>query len=389
MFVPVYFAYERLIESGSYLNELRGAKKKGESLGGLFSSLKLLRQPFGEVTVNFGTPMKLADFIEDSADLPRSQVARRLGEEINERINGVAHVTPVNLVSLITLATPRIAISEAELLLQLDSMLQILGARPPGAEYTVTDKPAEEIVSYVESLEMLERESPQGTRASSGDDILSHDPATAVLMTWYRNNVLHLLALPSLLACLLQNQNEPVKEQEVMQRVRIVYPYLRRELSMPDNAADQTSYWLEVLTEQGLLLKSANKAGENFFAPPEPHSNERHRLLGLSQVILQTLERHYIVVATLAAAGQGKLTRVELEERCQAQAQRMSRLQGLNAPEFFDMKLIRGLVTQLFTRGVLFANADDRLNFNETIHKVATAATLVIGEDFRQGLLRG
>ena len=389
VFVPVYFAYERLIESGSYLNELRGAEKKGESLSGLFSSLKLLKQPFGEVTVNFGAPMKLNDFISQSADLPRSQIAKRLGEVINERINGVAHVTPINLVSLITLATPRIAISEAELLLQLESMLEILAARPPGAEYTVTDKPAKEIVGYVESLEMLERESPRGASPDNGDDILSHDPATAILMTWYRNNVLHLLALPSLIACLLQHQAGAVEESELMLRIEIVYPYLRRELSMPDFAQAQPQHWLKVLTDQGLLQNHTAKSGELSYAPPAAGSNERHRLYGLSQVIMQTLERHYIVVATLAAAGQGKLRRAELEERCQAQAQRMSRLQGLNAPEFFDIKLIRGLITQMFNRGVLFANADERLNFNETIHKVASAATKVIGEDFRQGLSRG
>ncbi len=52
------------------------------------------------------------------------------------------------------------------------------------------------------------------------------------------------------------------------------------------------------------------------------------------------------------------------------------------------MKLIRGIVTLLFNRGVLFANADERLNFNETIHLVTQAAELVISSDFRQGLLR-
>jgi len=37
----------------------------------------------------------------------------------------------------------------------------------------------------------------------------------------------------------------------------------------------------------------------------------------------------------------------------------------------------------------LFANADEQLNFNETIHRVTEAAELVISADFRQGLLRG
>ena len=389
VFVPVYFAYERLIESGSYLKELRGEKKKGESLGGLFSSLKLLKQPFGEVTVNFGTPMKLNDFIQNNADLPRSQVAKRLGEVINQRINGVAHVTPINLISLITLATPRIAISEAELLLQLESMLEILAEPPTGAEYTFTNKSAKEIVTYVESLQILEREGATGALSTTGDDILSHDPATAVLMTWYRNNVLHLLALPSLIACLIQHQDTGMEESELESQIAVVYPYLRRELSMPDNAKAHTKHWLEVLTRKGLLVQQIDAGNQPSYAAPTNEQNQRNRLYGLSQVIMQTLERQYIVVATLAGAGQGALTRHELEERCQSQAQRMSRLQGLNAPEFFDMKLIRGLVTQMFNRGVLFANADERLNFNDTIHQVASAATKVIGEDFRQGLTRG
>ena len=136
-------------------------------------------------------------------------------------------------------------------------------------------------------------------------------------------------------------------------------------------------------------MQQIDAGNQHSYAAPTNEQNQRNRLYGLSQVIMQTLERQYIVVATLAGAGQGALTRHELEERCQSQAQRMSRLQGLNAPEFFDMKLIRGLVTQMFNRGVLFSNADERLNFNDTIHQVASAATKVIGEDFRQGLTRG
>lgn len=385
VFVPVYFAYERLIESGAYLKELRGEKKKGESLGGLFSSLKLLRQSFGEVTVNFGTPMPLTDFIKQHDDLPRSALAKQLGEVITERINNAAHVTPINLVSLITLATPRVAIEEAELLVQLESMLKILAARPPGAEYTVSPKTPKEIIAYVEELDMLSRESTAGT--TPGSDILSHDAATAVLMTWYRNNVLHLLALPSLLACLLRNQPTPLTEADLQRMVEIVHPYLQQELSVPGNAQTQSRHWLATLTELGLLHAETSKGITSYQPPVEREA--QHRLQSLSQVIMQTLERHYIVVATLATAGQGALTRSELEARCQAQAQRMSRLQGLNAPEFFDMKLIRGIITLMFNRGVLFANADDKLNFNETIHRVNETAELVISPDFRQGLLRG
>jgi len=305
VFVPVYFAYERLIESGAYLNELRGEKKKGESLGGLFSSLKLLRQSFGEVTVNFGTPLPLSSFIKNHKDLPRSQLAKQLGEVITERINNVAHVTPINLVSLITLATPRIAIEEAELRQQLESMREVLAAHPPGAEYTVSSKTPTEIIEYIEEFGMLTRESTAGT--TPGSDILSHDPATAVLMTWYRNNVLHLLALPSLLACLIQNQPAARTESDLQRMVEIVHPYLQQELSVPGNAEKQTSHWLAALSRLGLLQADTNKGITSYRRPD--NGEPLHRLQALSQVIMQTLERHYIVVATLAAAGQGNLTR--------------------------------------------------------------------------------
>ena len=169
--------------------------------------------------------------------------------------------------------------------------------------------------------------------------------------------------------------------------VHAVHPYLRHELSMPEDTEAQTRHWLQTLVDLELLeVPAAAEAPE--YAAPDRNSPEFHRLQGLANVILQTLERQYIVVATLAAAGQGALTRGELESRCHAHAQRMSRLQGLNAPEFFDIKLIRGLVTLMFSRGVLFANADDRLNFNETIHTVNAAAEKVIGAEFRQALLR-
>ena len=156
---------------------------------------------------------------------------------------------------------------------------------------------------------------------------------------------------------------------------------------MPGKAEEQTRHWLGALSRLGLLHAETSNGVTRYRRPD--NSAAVHRLHALAQVIMQTLERHYIIVATLAAAGQGNLTRSELESRCHAQAQRMSRLQGLNAPEFFDMKLIRGIITLLFNRSVLFANADGQLNFNETIHRVTQAAELVISADFRQGLLRG
>ncbi|MEL6216187.1 MAG: 1-acyl-sn-glycerol-3-phosphate acyltransferase, partial [Pseudomonadota bacterium] len=79
-FVPVYFGYERLIEGTSFISELRGDGKKKESLFGLVRSLRRLRETFGEVYVNFGEPIDLADYLDAHAGNWR-QEALKPGEK--------------------------------------------------------------------------------------------------------------------------------------------------------------------------------------------------------------------------------------------------------------------------------------------------------------------
>jgi glycerol-3-phosphate O-acyltransferase len=64
VFVPVYIGYERVLEGRTYLGELRGASKKKESIFDIFKVIGALKQRFGQVAVNFGEPIKLAEFLD-------------------------------------------------------------------------------------------------------------------------------------------------------------------------------------------------------------------------------------------------------------------------------------------------------------------------------------
>ena len=64
VFVPVYIGYERVLEGRTYLGELRGASKKKESIFDIFKVVGALKQRFGQVAVNFGEPIKLAEFLD-------------------------------------------------------------------------------------------------------------------------------------------------------------------------------------------------------------------------------------------------------------------------------------------------------------------------------------
>ena len=133
-FVPVYFGYEKLLEGRSFIGEMSGEGKKKETLFALLRSLKKLKENFGEVYVNFGAPISLDDFIEtrvpswrelpgrDSSDRPDwlAGVIDDLGDEIMERINAAATVTPASLLALSLLGTPRQTMSYEDLARQID-----------------------------------------------------------------------------------------------------------------------------------------------------------------------------------------------------------------------------------------------------------------------------
>jgi glycerol-3-phosphate O-acyltransferase len=204
-------------------------------------------------------------------------------------------------------------------------------------------------------------------------------------MTWYRNNVLHLLALPSMIACLLCHRHSPLSADSLQAMVARVYPYLRHELYLPDTSKADTDHWLAALVDLGMLRHKAIEG----YSPPAGDSVHYYRMQTLSKVIMQSLERLYIVIALLHRAGVGEITRAELEQACQALAQRMSRLHGLNAPEFFDARLFRQFISQLIAHEVVSSDDHNKLQFTDAIAQVMRIAEHVIDTEFRLAVLRG
>nr|GEY43900.1 hypothetical protein [Tanacetum cinerariifolium] len=79
VFVPVYIGYERVLEGRTYLGELRGAAKKKESIFDIFKVIGALKQRFGQVSVNFGEPIKLTEFLDHEQPDWRTHPGARTG----------------------------------------------------------------------------------------------------------------------------------------------------------------------------------------------------------------------------------------------------------------------------------------------------------------------
>ena len=181
------------------------------------------------------------------------------------------------------------------------------------------------MIRYAESMGMLERQPhPLG-------DIMRMTAERAVLATYYRNNILHLFAMPSLLACCFVS-NARMRTVDIQRLVWRVYPYIRAELALrwpEEEIGAVADSLLEAFARSKLLQVNEDRSE---WQRPAPTSLEAMQLSLLAEATIQTIERYYLVIALLLQAGSGNIGQEALEQRCHLMAQRMSLLYGLNSP---------------------------------------------------------
>jgi len=368
VFVPVYIGYERVLEGRTYLGELRGASKKKESIFDIFKVIGALKQRFGQVYVNFGEPIRLAGFLDAQQPGWReqelgpqfrpawlNQATTRLGETVARHLNEAAAVNPVNLVALALLSTSRLALDERALTRVLDLYLALLRQVPYSAHTTLPEGDGQALIEHVRGMDLLAEQKDALGR------ILYLDEANAVLMTYYRNNVLHIFALPALLASFFLSSSRMSREL-LGQYVHALYPYLQAELFLrwtPQQLDEVIDQWLAALVGQGLLRQE-----EDVYMRPAPSSRQFVLLTLLARTITQTLQRFYMATSLLLNSGQNSLSAEALEDLCVMMAQRLSILHGLNAPEFFDKTLFRHFIQTLIEQGVLRPDVNGKLGYH-------------------------
>ncbi len=394
VFQPVYIGYEKIMEGESYIGELSGKPKEKESWGALIRGLGALRQNYGAVTVNFGEALFLTPLLDEVApdwkDATGNPEAKpnwlktavdTLGERILVNINRAAHVNPVNLLGVVFLATPKHAMAEADLLAQLDLCKSLLLALPYSDRVTLTTLSASEIVAYGEKMQWIRRVAhPLG-------DVLTVDAKPGVMLSYFRNNVTHLFATSAWVACCFLN-NRKLARASILRLGRLVYPFVQAELFLPwseDEFTARLQATLEFFIAQGLLETNAD--GRIIGRGPG-QSDDAFRLRVLADNLLPAIERYYIGLALLVKNGPRTLTAAELENLCWLSAQRLSLLQELNAPEFFDKSLFRGFIQKLRERRVVWTDEHGKLDFSADLEEVAKDARVILSREIRHGILK-
>ncbi|MEJ2601850.1 MAG: glycerol-3-phosphate 1-O-acyltransferase PlsB [Gammaproteobacteria bacterium] len=393
VFVPVYFGYEKLVEGKAFINELAGEEKQKETVFGLLRSLRALRDNFGQVYVNIGEPLELNELLDrrhpgwrqetiaEGDRLPwLAEVIDELERQIMWRINSAAAVTPIALLALALLSTPRQTMPESTLTRQLTLLPDLLRRFSYSDAVTIPDLRPDEIIAHGEEMDVIRRQ-----QHPLGDVILMRE-SEAVLMTYFLNNVLHLVALPGMVAaCFIQSRRLALTE--VVRLVALTYPHVREELFLRWRASEVEGRVRSAIghfCELGLLKLSEDG---QILRRPRAGSVAAFQLIQLGRLVLPMLQRYYMTIALLERYGSGRLTPARLERICELSAQRLSLVSGLRSPDFFDRKLFHGFIRTLRKVGAVSTDKEGRLVFGEDLVRVEEDARQVLGEQLCHHIL--
>jgi len=392
LFQPVYIGYEKLMEGNSYLDELSGKPKEKESIWRVLLGIpKVLRSNYGQVVVNFGERIQLKDVLAEHAaewdgqpipdDAKPSWFASAidaLAQRIQVNVNRAADVNPINLLALALLSTPKNAMGEADLRAQIALSKTLLADVPYSDWVTVTPHTPEQIIAHGEEIGLIERTPhPLG-------DVLGVEGEKAVLLSYFRNNVLHLFTASAWIAVCLQN-NRRMGRRQLQQIGRSLYPFLQAELFLPwneDEFAERIDRTIEVFIREGLLQQVSDDEG-GILQRFAGQTDEVFRLRAIGHSLQQAFERYYIAISVLVKNGSGTLGAGELESLCQLAAQRLSLLYANTAPEFFDKALFRSFIQKLREMKLVWSNEVSKLAFDDRLKAWVKDARVVLGRELR------
>jgi glycerol-3-phosphate O-acyltransferase len=365
--VPVYIGYEHVMEVSSYLKELNGTGKKKESFLQIFSAIKKLKN-YGYGFLNFGEPINLTNYHDqqvpnwlddqdnNSDKKPKwlTPVVNNLATDVMGRINQTAAISGMAICAICLLSAKKHAMAQSELEQAIEHFLELLSDVPYSELATLPN------ISGKKLLENTLKLTKFNVSEDSFGKIISLKDRNAVALTYYRNNILHMFALPGLIAAIVF-AHKSLTKQQILGMVDKLYPLLRRELFIYmsiDQATAYTESLISKMLEMGLLKTNKTK-----IQPPSADSKSFYSAWLLNRSIQETLQRYAVVLTLLSR--QEQVSRSELEKKSALFAERLAALHGINSPEFFDKKVLGTFIHALKENALIEADDNGQLHHTE------------------------
>ncbi|WP_462146311.1 glycerol-3-phosphate 1-O-acyltransferase PlsB [Pseudoalteromonas gelatinilytica] len=343
--VPVYIGYEHVMEINTYLKELAGNDKKGESVLGIFKAIKNLKN-YGRGYLNFGDPISINQYLNEQqpdwresihpTDVQKPQwlgpQVANLADKVMVNINSAAALNAVNLLAMILLVNDKHALSKPKLIAQLEFYLHLQRSASYSNKVTTPNESAEQLLEHALKLNKFD------VISDEFGEIIAISDKEKTLFNYYRNNVLHLFAVPSLLALHLFKAHKTTMA-DCQALIARFYPLFAKEWFLHELDENYITRVLASFVDQDLI----EIEGDNIKITNSNDCLAKLEMLG--RALSLTLQRYAIVVGFIQTSS--GIEREELEHESQVLAERLGTLHGIKTPEFFDKKVLVGFISSL------------------------------------------
>jgi len=252
--VPIYIGYDHIMEVNTYVKEQAGQKKERESIWQLLGIVKKLGN-FGRAFVNFGEPINVKQHFDNNlpnwrnetvSDLQFKQQVANVAQKVMVNINQATAVNALPLCAAVLLANKQQQIDKTTFLQQLSKHQQWLSLNEENS-----------LVTYEKTVgNGLLQQALEQKKFQLSHEIVSCSQEQQAVLNYYRNNIVHLFVLPSLICHAidaLQAQNRVTALENIIQASAPHYALLQQTYFLSETI--EVEEFVSVTTEKLIKLE--------------------------------------------------------------------------------------------------------------------------------------
>lgn len=311
LFVPVAIDYEKVVEGGTYSAELKGGEKKAEDLSALLSAPKVLSENYGRIHLSFDEPVSLSALLKERgldrraaiSDEQKRGLVRALANRVMYGIGRVSTVTPHALLAAALLAHRRRGVSAREVTDRIVLLRKVAGDLGAPLSRHLIDAPSSptSLGPVADALKTFVGEHMLKTAEAKGEPIYQLDDDKRSELSFYKNNLLNLVAGRTIVASALLADEMKLELSAISERAHFLSRLFKFEFVFPvgKNFAQIFDETVDHLVKLGLVVRHK----DSLRVAPEPFARPQLEFLG--DLIRDYQESYLLAAITLGEVGSG------------------------------------------------------------------------------------
>lgn len=268
--IPIYIGYENIIEIQSYKKEILGFKKEKENIYHIVKTIYKLKN-LGKAYVNFANPILLHRWINKEIsktknvqkfdkNLPLNEANKIIGNlafDLMVRINNVAVVNLISILSSILVSTPNLSLKFSKILSQINFYFNIFKNIPYKFDIILPHLNFRETFNNI----IFKKTFSIKKGKNKLEDVIFVKNHNIIKINYHSNTIKHLLILPSLVSNIIFTYKS-INYIDLKNIVVMLYPFLKVELFLKfhENQISHISFAIiEILIQNNFIVKYNSK----------------------------------------------------------------------------------------------------------------------------------